>query len=760
MALAILVTAAVIGTVAGLITSRLPAPPRRIAAPITSGPATPSGTGPRKANPPATRAAGALGIPAATTTASATAVGTLPDPVQPTGPVACGARGHCLALGLVGTTLVLLATTDGGSSWRAERLPPGASPLSVSLLTCASASVCYLGGSAAGRPVLDETHDEGASWHRAVLPPGLDSLTAMACPSPSRCVVAGEGGLFSAGEVEVAVTTDGGRHFAAGSRSPGLATATTLTCPTADICLMGGTTGRPGRAGAVGALVRSTDFAGSWRRVDEPLPGPTGVSEMEPAGLTCAGRSVCYAVAAPASKGAHRLAPYGSLYRSADAGARWSTVSTRLPVAVAKDTTVPPALACSSPEDCVLAWGGWKLLVTTDAGRSFAWAQADRLLPVRDVDVRAISCSPPSAGASCVVSWSTASPARTGLATGPARALMAAGGTHPALLRIGRLPGGGPSASVSCASVRSCLVGARGSSFLATFDPAPGGRGLRRVALPGSGRLPVVASLGCSGGLCWSDERPAGGGGSGRPGRPALEGWPASGGAVTLPEPAGSGAASGEFCTTRRLCALAVGTGGRPGLALTVNGGRHWRRVEGPPWLAGSRTDELAACWSPRDCLMAVARGGSTSLVRTRDGGRSWHLVRPVLPGRDRLESLGCDERGDCSLEASGATGTSLGVLPGVARRVRVLTVPGPGGVLRAAPRCVQLRCWAPAVVGGAAGLLRTSDGGLGWSFLSLTGSGGTALSTGSSVSCPSEHQCVAVVAGRSSQLLERVRIA
>ncbi len=156
---------------------------------------------------------------------------------------------------------------------------------------------------------------------------------------------------------------------------------------------------------------------------------------------------------------------------------------------------------------------------------------------------------------------------------------------------------------------------------------------------------------------------------------------------------------------------------------------------------------------------MAVARGGTTSLVRTRDGGRSWHLVRPVIPGRDRLESLGCDERGDCALEASGGGGTSLGILPAAARRLRVLSLAASRGVLRAPPRCVHHRCWAPVLVGGFAGLLRSFDGGLDWSLLSLTGSGGAALSAASSVSCPSERECLALVAGRSSELLERVRI-
>ncbi len=122
------------------------------------------------------------------------------------------------------------ATTDGGASWARHVAPTGTSDnfVVIGQASCVSDSLCW---AISEPPTLSklstmlESHDGGWSWSAtAPLPPGFRPFH-FSCAARLDCVVVGgvfAHGLFATGEI--AVTTDGGRHWVV-SRFPRLASS-------------------------------------------------------------------------------------------------------------------------------------------------------------------------------------------------------------------------------------------------------------------------------------------------------------------------------------------------------------------------------------------------------------------------------------------------------------------------------------------------------------------------------------------------------
>jgi hypothetical protein len=113
--------------------------------------------------------------------------------------VACLSALRCEAVGAAGT---IVATADGGRTWRAQANPLRGSSAVLYAISCVAPSSCYV----VARPdIILVTHDGGASWSRHVLPVGVSGppLTDQAC-LPSYTPISGRPALCRLGLLDIA----------------------------------------------------------------------------------------------------------------------------------------------------------------------------------------------------------------------------------------------------------------------------------------------------------------------------------------------------------------------------------------------------------------------------------------------------------------------------------------------------------------------------------------------------------------------------
>jgi photosystem II stability/assembly factor-like uncharacterized protein len=113
--------------------------------------------------------------------------------------VACLSALRCEAVGAAGT---IVATADGGRTWRAQASPLRGSSAALYAIACVAPSSCYV----IARPdTILVTRDGGASWSRHVLPVGVSGagLIDQACLS-AYAPIAGRAALCRLGLLDVA----------------------------------------------------------------------------------------------------------------------------------------------------------------------------------------------------------------------------------------------------------------------------------------------------------------------------------------------------------------------------------------------------------------------------------------------------------------------------------------------------------------------------------------------------------------------------
>ena len=112
--------------------------------------------------------------------------------------VACLSALRCEAVGEGGT---IVATADGGVTWRAQGNPLQGSPTEFYRITCVAPSACYI----IARPdTILVTHDGGSSWVSHVLPVGVmgSNLTDSAC-LPNYTTISGRPALCRLGLLDI-----------------------------------------------------------------------------------------------------------------------------------------------------------------------------------------------------------------------------------------------------------------------------------------------------------------------------------------------------------------------------------------------------------------------------------------------------------------------------------------------------------------------------------------------------------------------------
>ncbi len=318
--------------------------------------------------------------------------------------LACGAASGCLAAGTTANGAATLAVLGpdllGPKGWSEPYVGPGTD---WSALSCPTSLDCVAAGAAGPVPVATAamvTLDGGAHWSPARLPAGLLGITALACPTTTRCLaladVAASRQLQQEGNgsvTAVLASSDGGVDWGRVLLPGGPALLDALSCPTMSVCVaVGATPQRPG-GGQVDVVLRTTDGGARWHTVavppfpPPPAPGTSG-SEILGAGLTSVS---CFSARSCLAGG-----PAGVL--STTDGAHWRVV---------EQTPGPTSggvvsggilfgelqlLACADRDRCLGAFStpsGEDLRRSTDGGRTW------RTVASGPLDLTAISCPSP-----------------------------------------------------------------------------------------------------------------------------------------------------------------------------------------------------------------------------------------------------------------------------------------------------------------------------------------------------------------------------
>ena len=112
--------------------------------------------------------------------------------------VSCPSANECVGIGTEGATgapdqsspvRFVISTSDGGTTWKASRLPSQVAE--IGSLWCTSASSCLLSGGTATGPAVWLVHGDG-SVTKVSTPPGpaYSFVTSFACPTATHCLAA------------------------------------------------------------------------------------------------------------------------------------------------------------------------------------------------------------------------------------------------------------------------------------------------------------------------------------------------------------------------------------------------------------------------------------------------------------------------------------------------------------------------------------------------------------------------------------------
>jgi photosystem II stability/assembly factor-like uncharacterized protein len=257
----------------------------------------------------------------------------LPRKVGILSSVSCPTATFCIAVGEdPGRRFgVALVTDTAGQRWRTLSLPPGQEGLA--LVTCITAQTCIAQGAketitgepAAGHSInIITTSDGGRTWGQGMPseggPDGVGyPVQGMACPTPSRCFLVGDGipvadGTFSG---LIVTTTDEGATWEPQSIPPGTTILNAISCPSPTDCVVAGG-GFNSRAGPAQDILTTSDGGQTW--LSRPVPNEvTGLS-----GVSCPSVLICVAVGfGPTSTDAY--ADQSVVAVTTNGGATWTT---------------------------------------------------------------------------------------------------------------------------------------------------------------------------------------------------------------------------------------------------------------------------------------------------------------------------------------------------------------------------------------------------------------------------------------------------
>ncbi len=184
---------------------------------------------------------------------------------------------------------------------------------------CASASRCWavgatvgLNGAPNGAAVI-ATANGGVTWKNEVIPPTVASLSGIACTNDDHCVAVGQSNQSFGGQAIAIATTDGGQLWAQAPTPAAMLDIVSVSCLANGHCIAVGTT-------AMGsAALISTTSGQTWEQVGALPPSMSGTSS-----ISCTGELDCW-VTGHAAVASGRVA--GAMAVTADGGTTWTAVT-------------------------------------------------------------------------------------------------------------------------------------------------------------------------------------------------------------------------------------------------------------------------------------------------------------------------------------------------------------------------------------------------------------------------------------------------
>ncbi len=527
--------------------------------------------------------------------------------------VSCATTSACVAVGDAGT---ILASSDGGESWSARSSGVGDGLMSVN---CADASDCVAVGD--GGTVLTSS-DGGATWSSR--PSGTDAaLNGVSCPRAVVCVAVGDGGTilrsddggmswaaqasgtteplygvscpsetacFAVGRSGKIVATSDGASWSA--RTSGTSQRLwAVSCPTTSTCVAAGDDFE-GQG-----LLRTTDSGTSW--FQQSL-GDSNSPQFR--GASCPSPSACFLAGEQ-----ERVKPdIAAIYATTNADSispppTWTRQASH-------STNLLRAVSCPSATTCVAVGMRGSILRTTDGGA--AWSSHS---PGTDGELSRIICASTSEeeclteGLNVLNGVSFTGP-NTGFAVGSYRTVMATNdggetwttqtsGTPRFVAGAPPLPPPGLNA-IACSSAASCVAVGDLGSVVTTADggeswsdqPSGTNSDLLGVTCP---TATVCYTVGSRGTILKSID---------------------AGSRWGKRESGSDELLSSVSCADPKDC-VAVGSLGTA--LVTDDGGASWTPVD--PGTTGYL--DAVACPGPSRCL-AVGEGGT--VMRSDDLGATW----------------------------------------------------------------------------------------------------------------------------------------
>jgi photosystem II stability/assembly factor-like uncharacterized protein len=290
------------------------------------------------------------------------------------GAISCASAKRCWAVGVAGPNpappggaAVIVATTNGGTSWKPQVVSGGGTP-QLSAVSCPTPAQCMAvgsnGASLPGSGVVVATTNGGSLWSPVTAPSGALAVPAVVCPTAAACTA-----VVSDGTVTwSAQSTDFGHTWQRTGNLPSpFVAGTQLWCAASGACLLAGYVPTTNGHGS-GAIALSTDGGQTWALATVP-PG-TGLLQS----ALCPTPSTCLAGGTTSTTVSDVVPGKGVLLSSSDDGHTWTASSAAVPV---NDVY---SIACPTARTCAMVgtnWVGFPAIATgavaqsTDGGRSF-----------------------------------------------------------------------------------------------------------------------------------------------------------------------------------------------------------------------------------------------------------------------------------------------------------------------------------------------------------------------------------------------------